>query len=91
MIYQNEIDKADMAYGDFKGLTKRTTSNKVLLDKAFNTAKIRSMMDINVGLLQWLITFLMKNLLVGVLNMIICQTGNDQKSHTNQLLETLRK
>ena len=80
-----------MAYGYFKGLTKRTASDKVLLDKAFNTAKIRSMMDINVGLLQWLITFLMKNLLVGVLNMIICQTGNDQKSHTNQLLETLRK
>ena len=80
-----------MAYGYFKGLTKRTASDKVLLDKAFNTAKIRSMMDINVGLLQWLITFLMKNLLVVVLNMIICQGSNDQKNHINQLLEILRK
>ena len=80
-----------MAYGYFKGLTKRTASDKVLLDKAFNTAKIRSMMDINVGLLQWLIAFLMKNLLVVVLNMIICQGSNDQKNHINQLLEILRK
>ena len=28
-----------MAYGDFKDLTKRTASDKVLRDKAFNTAK----------------------------------------------------
>ena len=42
-IYENEIDKAcfqhDMAYGDFKYLKKRTFSNKVLWDKAFNIAK----------------------------------------------------
>ena len=28
-----------MAYGDFKGLTKRTAGDKVLRDKAFNIAK----------------------------------------------------
>ena len=28
-----------MAYGDFKDLTKRTASDKVLRDKAFNIAK----------------------------------------------------
>ena len=28
-----------MAYGDFKDLTKRTTSDKILCDKAFNIAK----------------------------------------------------
>ena len=28
-----------MAYGDFKGLPKRTTSDKVLLDKTFTIAK----------------------------------------------------
>ena len=28
-----------MTYGDFKDLTKRTASYKVLLDKAFNIAK----------------------------------------------------
>ena len=42
-IYQNELDKAcfqhHMAYGDFKDLTKRTTSDKILRDKAFNIAK----------------------------------------------------
>ena len=42
-IYKNELDKAcsqhDMAYGDFKDLTKRTVPDKVLRDKAFNIAK----------------------------------------------------
>ena len=42
-IYQNKLDKAcfqhDMAYGDFKDLTKRTASDKILRDKAFNIAK----------------------------------------------------
>ena len=30
----------DMAYGDFKDLNKRTVSDKILLDKAFNIAKV---------------------------------------------------
>ena len=42
-IYQNALDKAcfqhDMAYGDFKDLTRRTASDKILRDKAFNIAK----------------------------------------------------
>ena len=42
-IYRNELDKAcfqhDMAYGDFQDLARRTTSDKVLRDKTFNTAK----------------------------------------------------
>ena len=42
-IYRNELDKAcfqhDMTYGDFQDLARRTTSNKVLRDKAFNTTK----------------------------------------------------
>ena len=42
-IYRNELDKArfqhDMAYGDFKDLARRTASDKVLGDKAFNIAK----------------------------------------------------
>ena len=42
-IYQNELDKAcfqhDMAYGDFKDLTRRTASDKILCDKAINIAK----------------------------------------------------
>ena len=39
-IYKNELDKAyfqhDMAYEDFKDLTRRTASDKVMRDKAFN-------------------------------------------------------
>ena len=42
-IYQNELDKAcfqhSVAYGDFKDLTRRITSDKILRDKAFNIAK----------------------------------------------------
>ena len=42
-IYKNELDKVcfrhDMAYGNFKDLTRRTASDKVLRDKAFNIAK----------------------------------------------------
>ena len=42
-IYKNELDKAcfqhDMGYRDFKDLARRTTSDKVLRDKAFNIAK----------------------------------------------------
>ena len=42
-IYKNELDKAcfehDMAYRDFKDIARRTASDKVLRDKAFNIAK----------------------------------------------------
>ena len=42
-IYKNELDKAcfqgDIAYGDFKDLKRRTGSDRILRDKAFNIAK----------------------------------------------------
>ena len=42
-IYRNELDKAcfqhDMVYGDFEYLNRKTIADKVLRDKAFNTAK----------------------------------------------------
>ena len=42
-IYQNQVDKAcfqhDMDYGDFKDLTGRTASDKLLRDKTYNIAK----------------------------------------------------
>ena len=48
-IQQSKLDKTgfqyDMAYGDFKDLTGRTAYDKIKRDKAFNIAKIRSMMD----------------------------------------------
>ena len=43
-IFRNELDKAcfqhSIAYDDFKDLTRRTTSDKILRDKAFNNVKI---------------------------------------------------
>ena len=42
-IYKNEFDKIcfqyDMAYEDFKVLARRTATDKVFKDKAFNIAK----------------------------------------------------
>ena len=42
-IYQNELDKAyfqnDIVYGDFKDLSRRTNSDKVLRNEVFNIAK----------------------------------------------------
>ena len=42
-IYKNELDKAcsqhDKTYRDFKDLKRRTASDKILRDKAFNIAK----------------------------------------------------
>ena len=58
-IYQNEIDKLyfqnDMTYVDFKDLPRRTASDKI---KHLILLKTRNMIDINVDLLQWFITFL---------------------------------
>ena len=43
IIYQNELDKAcfqhGISHGDFKGLPRRTASEKILRDKAFKVAK----------------------------------------------------
>ena len=42
-IFPNELDKDclqhDMDYGDFKDFTRRTASDKILRDKAFNITK----------------------------------------------------
>ena len=60
-IYQNELDKAcfqhDMAYGDFKDLTRRTAFGKVLRDKAFDIAKNPKYMGLKGVLLLWFILF----------------------------------
>ena len=65
-IYKNELHKVCfqhiMACGDFKDLARKTASDKVLRDKAFNIAKKQNMMDIKEVLLLWFINFLIKNL-----------------------------
>ena len=54
-----------------KNLAKRTASDKVLEDKAFNIAfkHFLNMMDIKEVLLLWFLNFLIKRLLVEQLNL----------------------
>ena len=63
-IYKNKLDKSsfqhDMAYGDFKDLARRTASDKILRDKAFNIAKNPKLMHIKEGLILWITNFLLK-------------------------------
>ena len=63
-IYKNELDKVcfqhDIAYGGFKDIKRRTASDKILGEKAFNIAKNPNMMDIKEVLLLWFINFLIK-------------------------------
>ena len=49
-----------MAYGDFKDLTRKTTSDKILRDKTFKLLKIKDMMDIKGVLLQLFTNYLVK-------------------------------
>ena len=69
--YENELDKAcfqhDMAYGDFKDLAKRTTSGKVLRDKAFSIAKNPKYDGYKKGLASMVYKFFDKKSLVVVL------------------------
>ena len=70
-----------MAYGDFKDLPRKTISNKVLCDKAFNIAKNPTYDGYQKVLLQWFKNFLIKSLLVLIhqvvlLKVKLCQTRN---------------
>ena len=60
-IYQNELDKVcfqhDMAYGDFKDLTRRTASDKMLCDKAFDISKSPKYDGYQRGLASMVYTF----------------------------------
>ena len=65
-ISQNKPDKAcfqsDVAYGDFRNLTRRTPSDKILRDKAFNIAKNPKNDGYHRVFLQWLINIFDKKL-----------------------------
>ena len=65
-----------MAYGDFKDLTRRTTFDKILCDKAFNIAKNPNMKNIKGFMLQWIIKFFDEKLLVVLLKMKRSQAKN---------------
>ena len=80
---QNELDKAyfghDMAYGDFKDLNRRTASDKVLRDKAFNIAKNPIYDEYQHGLFSIVYKFFDK------------KTSQKNYRRITQLLDNLRK
>ena len=63
-IYKNELDKAcfqhDMADGDFKDLIRRTASDTILRDKAFNIAKNPKYDGYQIRIASMVYTFLNK-------------------------------
>ena len=58
-IYKNELTKLtfSMTHGDFKDLTRRTASDKMLREKAFNIAKNPKYDGYQKGLLLWFTKF----------------------------------
>ena len=71
IIYKYDLDKAcfqqDMAYGKSKDLAKRTESDKVLTDKAFEIAKNPKYDGYQRGLASMVYKFLIKDLVEVIL------------------------
>ena len=61
-----------MAYGDFKDFDRRTVSDKIFHDKAFNIARNPKCNGYERGLASMVYKFLIKTLLVVLLKMKIC-------------------
>ena len=62
-IYQNELDNdcfQQVTYGDFKDLTKRTASDKILRDKAFDISKNPKYTEYQCGLASMVYEFSIK-------------------------------
>ena len=79
-IYQNEIGKAcfqhDMAYRGFKDLPRRTASDKVLRDNAFNVAKTPEYNGYQCGLASVVNRFFNKKSLDDDVKIKFCQINN---------------
>ena len=73
-----------MAYGDFKDLARRTASDKVLRDKAFNIAKNIKYDGYQRSLASMIYNILIKKPRVVVLIMKLNKINNWLKNHTNQ-------
>ena len=63
-----------MAYGEFKDLTKRTASDKILCDKTFNVAKNRKYDWYQRGLASMVYKFLIKSLLMAQVILLLKET-----------------
>ena len=91
-IYRKELDKVcfqhDMAYGKLKDLAKRTESDKVLRNKAFEIASDPKYDGYQWGLASMFYKFFDKNPVEVVL--LPSQNINLQMNFINRLLENLR-
>ena len=65
-----------MAYGDFSDLTRRTSSDKIIRDEAFNIVKNPKYDGYQSGLASMVYKVFDKKLVVVVLKMRIFQTKN---------------
>ena len=86
-IYKYELDKPcfqhDMTYEDFKDLAKRTASDRVLRDKAFNIAKTPKYDGYQRGFASMVYKFFGKNSKENGVNIEV--------KHNEQLAEELHK
>ena len=90
-----------MAIGDFKELTRRTASDKILRDKAFDTAKNPKYDGYQKGLASMVYKFFDKKTAGGAVTLARSDTLatvrdlsygiNHLKYYTNQSLKNLRK
>ena len=83
----NLFDKAcfqhDMAYGDFKYLARRTASDKILRDKAFNIAKNPRYDGYQRGLASMVYKFFDKKSAGGVVNNNNNNNNNSSNNNNN--------
>ena len=79
-----------MAYGKFKDFTKRTQTDKVLIDKAFKIASNPRYDGYQRRLASADTSFLIKNLLEVVLKMKLNKINNVKMNFINQLLERFK-
>ena len=81
-----------MAYGGFKDLKRRASSDKVLDIKDSILLKILNMMGIEEGLLLWFKKFWKKSLKIEVSPIMrLNKFYNQLKNYTNQLLKIKKK
>ena len=78
-----------MAYGDFQDLARRTASDKVLKEKAFDIAKNPKYDGYQRALASYKVykVFDKKNSKLVVLKMKLNKMNNQLKNYTNQLLK----
>ena len=81
-----------MVYGDFKGLPRKTASDKVLRDEALNIAKNPKYDGCEKGFVSMVNNFFdRKSSGRTVLKVKLCQTKNSLKNCTSQIITKFEK